>query len=119
MMDYHVNRKVWQILWEATLGEKGFGYHGEYFTNNTFEYKPYRWDDWDDDVVQYNEYHFWHKPSGFKIQWYKYALRGAYCNMDITDSQFVDILRDCVNSLQPKEGFRVIYDVDKWWENDE
>lgn len=119
MMDYHVNRKVWQILWEATLGEKGFGYHGEYFTNDTFEYKPYRWDDWDDDVVQYNEYHFWHKPSDFKIQWYKYALRGAYCNMDITDSQFVDILRDCVNSLQPKEGFRVIYDVDKWWENDE
>ena len=40
MMDYHVNRKVWQILWEATLGEKGFGYHGEYFTNDTFEYKP-------------------------------------------------------------------------------
>ena len=38
--------------------------------------------------------------------------------MDITDSQFVDIFRDCVNSLQPKEGFRVIYDVDKWCASD-
>ena len=64
-----------------------------------------------------NDYHFHHKPSGFKIYWYKYALRGAYCNMDITDSQFVDILYDCSNSLNeilPKV-LKIIHDVDKWW----
>ena len=52
-----------------------------------------------------NTYHFWHKPSDFKIYWYKYALRGAKCNMDITDEQFIDVLYDCLNSLEEGKTF--------------
>lgn len=109
-MDYEINRKVWQILWDAIMYERGFGYGGEIFENKTFEYKPYSWDD------EPNDYHFYHKPSGFKIEWYKYAMRGAYCNADITDSQFVDILWDCANSLEEGKEVRVLHSVDKWWE---
>lgn len=117
-MKYRVNRKVWQILWDYILGKRGFGLNdGRYFENDIFEYKSYCW--FDDDDIERNEYHFYHKPSGFKIQWYKYALRGAYCNMDITDSQFIDILYDCLNSLQIGSDVRFIHDVDKWWDTEE
>ena len=118
-MEYRVNRKVWQILWDYILGKCGFGLNdGRYFENDIFEYKSYCWFD-DGDDIERNEYHFYHKPSGFKIQWYKYALRGAYCNMNITDSQFIDILYDCLNSLQIGSDIRFIHDVDKWWDTEE
>ena len=115
-MEYHVNRKVWQVLWDAILGHLGFGSNnGTQFNNDIFECKSYCWFD-DGDDIERNEYHFHHKPSGFKIQWYKYALRGAYCNINISDEQFVDILYDCFNSLQPISGnVKIIYDIDKWW----
>lgn len=109
----HVDRKVWQILWAYILGDK-FGYGGEHFENDTFEYIPYSWSD---DGT--NEYHFFHKPSGFKIQWYKYALRGAECNMKISDNQFVDILYDCANSLEEGKEVRFLHDINKWWEESE
>ena len=106
-MEYKVNRKVWQVLWSAIL--PNFGYHDSHFENDVFEIKPYRWDD------EKNDYHFYHKPSGFKIEWYKYALRGASCNIEITDEQFVDILYDCKNSLE-KGSVRFLQDVDRWWD---
>lgn len=113
-MNYKVNRKVWQILWDAIMTPVGFGNGGRHYNNDIFEHYPYSWDDHEGMV---NGYHFHHKPSGLKIQWYKYPLRGANCNMDITDNQFVDILYDCFNSLQPVQGnVRIIYDTDKWWE---
>ena len=103
-----VNRKVWQPIWEHIMPD--FGYNDDYFENDTFEIRPYHWDDED------NEYHFYHKPSGFKVEWYKYALRGAYCNMDITTEQFIDILYDCKNSLEEGRNVRFIHHVDRWWE---
>ena len=111
-MIYIINRKVWQLLWDSTLGEAGFGYHGDHFENNTFEYIPYSWNEdvWD------NKYNFWHKPSGFKLSWYKYALRGAESNLNITDEQFVDILYDCLNSLEEGKKCKLLHDVYKWWE---
>jgi hypothetical protein len=38
--------------------------------------------------------------------------------MNITDSQFVDILHDCLNSLQVGNDIKFIYDVDKWWDTE-
>lgn len=87
----------------------GFGWGDGDFSNDIFEFRAYSWDD------KINDYHFYHKPSGFKIEWYKYPLRGANCNMNITDSQFVDILYDCVNSLEKGKSFKVIHDIDDWW----
>ena len=108
-MEYHIDRKVWQILWDAIMTPKGFGWGDSDFSNDVFEFRAYRWDD------ETNDYHFHHKPSGFKIEWYKYPLRGAMCNIEITDSQFVDILNDCINSLQTNEKVRIFYEVDDWW----
>lgn len=111
-LKFLINRKVWQSLWAyITTGDMFEGYCEE-FENNTFQIKPYSWNEeyWD------NKYHFWHKPSGFKLQWYKYPLRGASCNMQITDEQFVDILYDCINSLEEGKKCKLLHDVDKWWE---
>ncbi len=109
-MKYDVNRKVWQPLWGYIFENTDFDGYCIEFENDTFKTIPYCWnDDWD------NEYHFWHKPSGFKLQWYKYPLRGAICNMEITDAQFVDILYDCLNSLEADKDFKVLHSVDRWW----
>lgn len=109
-MDYAINQKVRQILWDGILGRLGFGRSQTCpFSNEVFECVPYSWED-------VNTYHFWHKPSDFKIYWYKYALRGAKCNMDITDEQFIDVLYDCLNSLPLNQNPRIIYDVDRWWD---
>jgi hypothetical protein len=117
-MEYQVNRKVWQILWNYILRNYALGLNnGKHFENDIFECKSYIWDE---DDIENNDYHFYHKPSGFKIRWYKYALRGAYCNMNITDSQFVDILYDCFNSISIRNGvdIRFIQDVDRWWDTE-
>ena len=113
IMDYHVNRKVWQILWDAIMTPFGFCHSGRgEFQNETFEYYPYVWDD---NIGLINTYHFRHIPSGFTIEWYKYPLRGAMCNMNITDDQFVDVLYDCTNSLQINSPIKITHHVDKWW----
>ena len=114
---YYVNRKVWQILWDFIMTPLGFKQSGYDFSNDTFEHHPYSWDD-SADIS--NNYHFYHKSSGLKIRWYKYPLRDAMCNMDITDTQFVDILYDCSNSVQNDTmPIKIIYDIDAWWDLNE
>lgn len=102
---YKFEREVNQVLWFSVFDETfEFGYE-----NNTFKTKPYDWDN------EENDYHFWHKPSGFKLQWYKYPLRSPMVNMEITHEQFLSILRDCHNSLPKGYG----YCIEKWWEESE
>ena len=102
-------REVNQELFYYILVNKDTGIDHDFgFDNDTFTLMPYCWDD----DVENVEPNFYHKPSGFKISWYKYPLRDSYCNMDITHEQFRSILYDCVNSLN--EWFQ--QDIDKWWE---
>ena len=104
---YHIEREVNQVLWFSVFdGEHSYGRDGNDFENNTFKIKSYDWNDDDN-----NDYHFWHKPSGLKIYWYKYPLRSPMSNMEITHEQFLSVLRDCFNSL--KTG--VSYDIERWW----
>lgn len=42
---------------------------------------------------------FLFKPTNVKVQWYKYALRTAYANVDLTKAQWQDIMRHCHDSL--------------------
>lgn len=112
---FDIDRKVWQIIWDAIMSPRGFGWGGNDFENEVFQVRMYRWNDIEDDPDNHNNYHFWHKPSGFKIEWYKYPLRGAYCNMDISDGQFVDVLYDCVNSIERENAVSVIHDLTEWW----
>lgn len=105
-LNIHMPREVRQVLWDSVFGDL------TKYENHTFRMMPYSWAD-----DAYNDYHFVHKPSGFMIQWYKYPLRGALCNMDITHEQFYDILKDCHNSMQydRSDKVKVLMDCNQWW----
>ena len=109
---FDMERRVNQILWEYIMGDLGCTLDKTY-ENDTFIVKAY---DWKDDKENANDWHFWHKPSEFKLQWYKYPLRGVMCNMKITHEQFVDILYDCRNSMEEGKSVRWLHEIDKWWE---
>jgi hypothetical protein len=102
-MEYFT-RDVNQELWNYIMIDP---YHGEErFENEVFQIKPYSWGE------EVNDWHFWHKPSGLKIAWHKYPLRGATANMTITHEQFRAVLYDCMNSVHPR--FTTM--ITKWWE---
>lgn len=110
---YEMERVVNQVLWYSVFsGKYDYGSNGLDFENDTFEIKCYRYDAEDDDV---NDYHFYHKPSGLKISWYKYPLRDPMSNMEITHEQFLTVLRDCFNSFKTN----VSYGIKPWWSNNE
>ena len=105
-MEFDFNRGVNEELFYYWLGEV---YENGYFENDTFELKQYDYSNEDE------EYHFFHKPSGFKIQWYKYPFRSAICNMNISYDQFREILVDCKNSLYISVRYS-LYPNGYWWE---
>lgn len=105
-IQFHMERRVNQILWGYYLNDMGT----EHFENDTFEIKPYSWDDED-----MNEWHFWHKPSGIRLEWYKYPLRGVRTNRKLTSEEFADILSDCHNSMEEGKKVKLKYPHDTWW----
>lgn len=98
-MDFAVER--------GTKGASSFGTFAEVVEweiseNDTFKYIPfdYNIDGGDDETCRPL---FIHKKTGFKMYWYKYPLRYAYCNKENVTSDFLkEIVEDCVKSL-PKE----------------
>ena len=115
--DIPFERNTNEVLWNYTMNLKSnwedtLGMNGNDYENDTFMVRSYDWG-LDDEADKRNEYHFWHKPSGFKLQWYKYPLRDPYVNMDITHEQFLDILRDCTNSIHPN----FTYAINEWWKD--
>lgn len=115
--DISFERDVNEVLWNYTMilkskWENILGNNGHDYENDTFMVRSYDWG-LDDEADKRNEYHFWHKPSGFKLQWYKYPLRDPYVNMYITHEQFLDILRDCMNSIHPN----FTYAITEWWKD--
>ena len=38
---------------------------------------------------------FWYKPTDWKLEWYKYPIRGNSCNREITPEEFLKILNHC------------------------
>ena len=115
--DIPFERSTNEVLWNYTMVLKSkwediLGNNGHDYENDTFMVRSYDWG-LDDEANTRNEYHFWHKPSEFKLQWYKYPLRDPYVNMDITHEQFLDILRDCTNSIHPN----FTYAINEWWKD--
>lgn len=43
---------------------------------------------------------FLHKPSGFRIEWYKYPFRDSYMNQKIKLKDFKKIINLCIESLK-------------------
>jgi len=105
---YPMEREVNQVLWFSIFtGKHEYGRDGNNFENNVFMIKSY---DWTDDGN--NEFHFLHKPSGFKVQWYKYPLRSPMANMELSHEDFLAVLRDCYNSLNEFRQYNI---QNKWW----
>lgn len=42
---------------------------------------------------------FWHKPSGFRLDWYKYPLRDSYSNQPLTAELMRKMFAECAGSL--------------------
>lgn len=77
------------------------------FENDTFKITPYDWNE-----PKNPEPNFIHKPTGFKLWWYKYPLRSPEVNFNITHEEFSCILYDCVNSVSKF----MKWEIDKFWE---
>lgn len=109
-----MEREVNQCIWETYMDDLGVNPDKNY-ENDTFCVRAYSWADVGDE----NDWHFWHKPSRLKIQWYKYPLRGCMWNIPLTHEGFAEVLKDCHNSMQDEEKIKFLYDCIRWWEDDE
>ena len=110
--DIPFERQVNEVLWFFIM--KNYGEGDSNIENGIFALRSYNWVDSDDEDEDLNEWHFWHKPSGFKLQWYKYPLRGAYVNMEITYEEFYAILQDTMNSVR---GYKDCT-FTPWWKDE-
>lgn len=102
VMDYRelVNGPSWESLCEAAQVDQGYGHlerddqpndpeHGG-FENDIFAIRPYDWSEPDEFLPNFE-----HKPSGFKLWWYKYAFRGATMNYDLSAEELARLFRLC------------------------
>lgn len=99
------NRGVNEELFYYWLGDFMRSYNG-FYENDTFMVRDY--DYGSDDEEGPNEYHFYHKPSGLKIYWYKYPFRASASNMEITYEQFREVLIDCKNSIIGRKQYNLV-----------
>ena len=81
-------------------GEEDYVEHQHYFENDVFRIMPYWWGESKKIAAMPN---FIYKPTGFEIQWYKYPMRDAYKNKDISFEDFCNILNKCKDSLRERK----------------
>lgn len=76
---------------------RGDGYDAAYeFENDTFIVRAYYWGE-DEDIAELPN--FVYKPTGLEISWYKYPMRDAYSNQDVSIDEFKKILAECEKSI--------------------
>jgi len=84
------------------LAGGGREYEGEFLTelggyeNDVFMANPYYWGE-DEEIAE--RPNFIYKPKGIEISWYKYPLRDAYWNVEMTPEEFDAMCRACVKSM--------------------
>jgi len=97
-----VNSDEWENLCEKINVDVCYGYplDSDYdfygFDNEIFTIRPYYWGE--DDEIE-NLPNFLYKPTGFEIEWYKYAFRAASMNQDLNEQQIRNIFIECAKSL--------------------
>lgn len=76
--------------------------HGNGVDNDVFTIRPYYWGE-DEEIAALPN--FVYKPTGLEIRWYKYPMRDAYSNQDVSAENFKAILKDCLRHVYSrKEG---------------
>lgn len=69
----------------------------EYFENDVFIMRPFYWGECLEIIRKPN---FVYKPLGLEITWYKYPLRSATSNINISTEEFNKVIDDCIKSLK-------------------
>lgn len=76
--------------------------YGAHYENDVFYMHPYCWCESDtcpQCVEPPSKFNLYHKASGFGLTWYKYHLRSAETNQEITLERYQEIIDDCIWSL--------------------
>lgn len=68
----------------------------DFVETEAFIVRPYYWGD-DESIAALPN--FVYKPTGLEISWYKYPMRDAYSNMDISLEEFYNVLTSCKYSI--------------------
>lgn len=92
---YNISESLEKLDSGIVAGSPAYGAEWE---NNVFMMHPYCWCEGDDcEWCSGNKPNFWHKPSGFKVWWYKYIGRGTRVEGKIPDVE--SMVKECVASL--------------------
>lgn len=78
-----------------------FGDGRDEYENDTFIIRPYYWGE-DEEIAELPN--FVYKPTGLEIRWYKYPMRDAYSNQDVSVAEFAQILAKCEQSMRDGDG---------------
>jgi len=109
------NYLEFERLFNAYSPDRDFSYreYGVEFENDTFWVMPYWWGDCTcgcDENLEDHELdcklvkpNFFHKSSGLEVSWYKYPLRDAYSNVELSGNILKNAIDDCIKSLNIKE----------------
>ena len=102
---YHVTpREEYQDVFCEFLHANGFdmygykeGYKSREYDNGTFVIRPYYWGE-DEEIAALPNFEF--RPAGLQIKWYKYPMRDAYSNLDISVDELKRMLAACAASMR-------------------
>lgn len=84
---------------ENSLLSKTGSTNGEIYISvetDAFYIHPYYWGE---DEKARKMPNFFYKPEGIGIHWYKYSMRDAYCNVELTKEKLQEILKKCIESV--------------------
>lgn len=91
---------------------ENMGVYGVDYESELFEVHPYYWGectcghaDEEDEVVHSESClllrpNFIFKPTDYRLEWYKYALRDSYANRSLSPKEFRDMINQCVAYLE-------------------
>ncbi len=123
MSEYHsLSRELYGEPFAMFLDYINFSHYGQYegkdegikkrldeygdYEDDVFSIKPFCWCEVCDGEGKEGETcprngkpNFHYKPTDFKLNWYKYPIRGNDCNKDITPIEFLEMITDCSRSF--------------------
>lgn len=124
-MTYSLDRELYGESFGMFLSYIDFDHYGNYegkdedvkkrldevgdFENDIFSIKPFCWCEYCDGGVElnknlepcprYDKPNFHYKPTDFKLDWYKYPLRGNSCNKEMNPEAWMRMLSHCADSF--------------------
>ena len=103
-------REEYQDVFCDFLHDNGFDHYGhndngdDCYETDTFIIRPYYWGE-DETIADLPN--FVYKPTGLEICWYKYPMRNAFSNKNISVKELKKILKACSKSMKEARHGRV------------